>query len=260
MRISRAIMGSCLAAAALLAWPDAALASGQSSASAALFDVVVLALWITSGLFLVLTCYDQLRAERICVWLLLHAVFALLSAILAGPPHGGTWSVAARLMLYATSLMALAGGALHVGALRARARLRRGLSLGQSSLQLIELDAELAVLSQDSSDQFDAIFERESQRIDDLRRPRLANFMRPARADADMPDRLRMQSRHLSTREQVPFGKAAELLGEKEELLVHLWPHMKRRHLLDIWCDAQVCLCGAAVGLILVHVFISLYY
>ena len=217
-------------------------------------------LWLVSGLFLALTCRDSLRAERLCVWIFLQAAFALLAAILAGRAQPGAWPMAAHVALYGASATAVLGAVAHVNALRVQARLRQKLSTGQSLSQMADIDDRLRDLGQGKSERFLSVYQAEATNIELLKEPGLLGLWRQAEADPDRPGRLRSQSRYLDYREQVAFGKIARLLLQKEQLLVHVAPHLKRSYVLNVWCDAQVCLFAVTLGLLSVQWLIRWYY
>ncbi len=222
--------------------------------------LVVAVLWAVSGACLVMTCRDKLRADRFCVWVLLHTVFALLAAILLGRSVGGPWALAARTALYFTCVGAILGAIIHANALMVQSRLRRSRSLVQTRQQLEEIEARLGEMVQEASERFLSAYQPEADDIERLQAPGLAGLLKKPVVDGDRSQRLRVQSRYLNYSEQVLFSKVARLLGQKEELLVHIAPILKHRYLMDVWCDVQVCLFAVTVAFAAVYEATELYY
>ncbi len=241
------------AAACEALWPCAARAAGDAETTGAALAGAAAVLWALSGAALALTARDKLRADRFCPWILLQAVCALLAAILSIDIGRGAWATAARLALFLTCASALAGAGLHVDALRVQSRLRRARGFVQTVEELEAVDRRLAKLTEGASERFLVAYQAEADDVEKLRALGWAGLRKPAAVDADRSSRMAMQARYLDYKEQVIFKKAARLLRRKEELLVHIAPYLKRRYLLDAWCDVQVSLFGFTTGLALVY-------
>ena len=260
MRPNTRITCSWLGAATLFGWPATVLAGGANPLSALSSAPFVAVLWGLSGLSLALVCYDALRAERLSAWLLLQAAFAMTAAILTNPTTLGLWARAARICIYLACGTAWSGVLAHFSALHTQSRLRRTQSLSQTLAQLAELDEGLDEVTDGQSDRFVSAYQSEAESIERLRTPGLAALLAHPRKDAGRRERMRAQRRYLDYSEQVAFEKAAGLLIQKEQLLVHISPHLKCAHVLNAWCDVQVFLFSIVAGLLAVRFLTTLYY
>lgn len=260
MRRTGAISGSCLAAAVLLARPQAAIAAAQARGRAPELELAFVGLLVLSGLFVVLTCYDRRRAERFCAWIILQAGVAVLAAVLVPRTAGGTWRTAVRVMLYLTCASAVAGAVLHVRALGVQRRLRQSQSMAQTLARLEQLDQRLAELTAGRSERFHTVYDREAARIEAIRKLGITALWVRAREDTERSRRLHAQVRYLDYSEQAAFEQIGRLLEQREALLVHISPYLKCDYLLNLWCDVHVCLFSAALAMLAVHQMTIIYY
>jgi len=224
------------------------------------FELIFLGLLIVSGLFFVLACYAKRLADQFCVWVLLQGAFAILAGVLADRTGAGAWQTVARLAAYVASVSAVAGAIIHLSALQLQSRMILTQSIGSCLTQLERLAGSLDELVRERSDRFHSVYDPEAARIEALRRPRLSELFQPPQEDRGRAERLRSQVRYLDYREQAAFAKIAQLLSEREELLVRISPYLKRDYLLNCWRDAHTCILSATLALSAVHQFTVAYY
>ena len=224
------------------------------------FELVFFGLLVVSGLFFVLSCYAKRLADQFCVWMLLQGAFAMLAAVLADRTGAGAWQTVARLVAYVTCASAVAGAVIHLSALQLQSRMILTQSIGSCLTQLERLASGLDELVRDRSDRFHSVYDVEAAKIEALRRPRLSDLLKPPKEDRARVERLRSQMRYLDYSEQAAFTKIAQLLDEREKLLVHISPYLKRDYLLNCWCDAHTCLLSATLALSGVHLLTVAHY
>ena len=224
------------------------------------FELIFLGLLTVSGLFFVLACYAKRLADQFCVWMLLQAAVAILAGVLADRTGAGAWQTLARLVAYVACANAVAGAIIHLSALQLQSRMILTQSIGSCLAQLDRLASSLDQLVRERSDRFHSVYDPEAERIDALRQPRLSEMLKPPQEDRGRAKRVRSQMRYLDYREQSAFTKIAQLLDEREKLLVRISPYLKRDYLLNCWCDAHACVLSATLALSAVHQFTVAYY
>ena len=260
MRHNALLLGCLLALGALTSQPSAAYAGAAAGLSSAKREWLAWACLAGSGAFVVLTCYSRRRAERFCPWIFLQAALAVLAAVLAGGLRGSAWARLTHTMVYITSVSAALGALVHLSALQVQMRLRRTRSLSQALTRLEQLDKLLAHHTTNRSDRFYTVYQSEAAAIDHLKAPGLFELFKVPVEDAARADRIQAQMRYMSYSEQVTFETVTRLLLDREKLLVHISPYLKRNYLLERWCDLHVVLYAATFASVLLQRFVLIYY